>query len=164
MRFWRRLASGATNGRRQTTRVAGGWRWRRARHGALSGAGHRAGGGFPQSGRGRREAATSPGAGHGLPRGRDDTGARQPQPETRAWPPAGAEEAAASGVGWRTVSRSSPQDGGRDMGNKGAAHRWPLCPAGVDRSRQSGGRGRPCGPSVPSDVVVAATFGVSARS
>jgi hypothetical protein len=160
MDFWRRLASasGATNGRRQTTRIAGGWRWRRARHGVLSGAGAGVGGGFPQSGRGRPE---NPRARHGLPRGRDDTGA--PQPETRAWPPAGAAEAAASGVWRRTVSRSSPQDGGRGMGNKGAAHRWPLVPGWRGPQPPIRRAWAPRGPSAPSDIVVAATFGVSAR-
>lgn len=53
---------------------------------------------------------------------------RRAAAENAGWHPARAAEAAASGVGWRATSRSSPQDGGPGMGNNGAARTWPPVP------------------------------------
>jgi hypothetical protein len=77
------------------------------------------------------------------------------------------------GHGWRRQRRRA-WGGGRCLGHlpKMAGAAWAtrawraggrLCSAGVDRSRRPGGCGRRCGPSAPSDVVVAVTIGVSAR-
>ncbi len=120
--FWRRLPRGRRMGAAdQPCRRPGGVR--RAGHRAPPGAGARVGGAFPHRADGQQEI---PRAEHRMLRGGEDSDAQQP--ETRGWTPARAAEAAASGVGWRATSRSSPQDGGRGMGNKVAARTWPLVP------------------------------------